>query len=166
MMVSDSVLSSSGVDMTATRELAEERTNHRCHVDARAVGAHGVGLKRSSACLNPQNPTGPYRTLLKRHRAVRYSTHTSAAFGRFHTHLKAVPQVPLTLLRLIWYACVRSSFLFSFLQIPCLQYASSCASSCAVDCLWLDPCIFLCCSLCSWRSAPCYLCWSLLLLGS
>jgi len=81
-MVSDSVLSSSGVDMTATRELAEERTNHRCHVDARAVGAHGVGLKRSSACLNPQNPTGPYRALLKRHRAVRYSTHTSAAFGR------------------------------------------------------------------------------------
>jgi len=82
MMVSDSVLSSSGVDMTATRELAEERTNHRCHVDARAVGAHGVGLKRSSACLNPQKPTGPYRALLKQHRAVRYSTHTSAAFGR------------------------------------------------------------------------------------
>ena len=37
------------------REVAEDRdrTIHRYHVDARAVGAHGVGLKRSIACLNP-----------------------------------------------------------------------------------------------------------------
>ena len=54
MMVLDSVLSSSA-DMTAKREVAEDRdrTIHRYHVDARAVGAHGVGLKRSIACLNP-----------------------------------------------------------------------------------------------------------------
>ena len=81
MMVSDSVLSPSGEDMTATRELAEERTIHRYHVDARAVGAHGDGLKRSSACLNTS------RTY--RYETTRNNT-ASTAFGRHiasHIHI-------------------------------------------------------------------------------